>query len=38
MNREEMPPNVETLGSLERRVSMSVPAAEIEKQVDERLK
>jgi len=33
-----MPSNVETLGSLERRVSMSVPAAEIEKQVDERLK
>jgi trigger factor len=30
--------NVETLGSLERRVSMSVPAADIEKQVDERLK
>src|SRR3954468_17076152 len=38
MNREEMPSNVETLGNLERRVSMSVPAAEIEKQVDERLK
>ena len=33
-----MPSNVETLGNLERRVSMSVPAAEIEKQVDERLK
>lgn len=33
-----MPSNVETLGSLERRVSMSVPTAEIEKQVDERLK
>ncbi|OAI52199.1 trigger factor [Betaproteobacteria bacterium SCGC AG-212-J23] len=31
-------PNVEQLGSLERRVSMSVPTAEIEKQVDERLK
>jgi len=30
--------NVENLGTLERRVSMSVPAAEIEKQVDERLK
>jgi trigger factor len=30
--------NVETLGTLERRVSMSVPAADIEKQVDERLK
>src|SRR5882762_11058104 len=38
MNREEMPSNVETLGNLERRVSMSVPTAEIEKQVDERLK
>jgi trigger factor len=33
-----MPSNVETLGNLERRVSMSVPTAEIEKQVDERLK
>ena len=33
-----MPANVETLGNLERRVSMSVPTAEIEKQVDERLK
>jgi len=33
-----MPVNVETLGNLERRVSMSVPTAEIEKQVDERLK
>jgi trigger factor len=33
-----MSSNVETLGSLERRVSMSVPTAEIEKQVDERLK
>ena len=30
--------NVETLGTLERRVSMSVPAADIEKQVGERLK
>jgi trigger factor len=30
--------NVETLGTLERRVSMSVPVADIEKQVDERLK
>jgi len=30
--------NVETLGALERRVSMSVPLAEIERQVDERLK
>jgi len=30
--------NVETLGTLERRVSMSVPTADIEKQVDERLK
>src|SRR6266852_6664346 len=38
MNREEMPSNFETLGNLERRVSMSVPTAEIEKQVDERLK
>ena len=33
-----MSANVETLGNLERRVSMSVPTAEIEKQVDERLK
>jgi len=30
--------NVETLGALERRVSMSVPPADIERQVDERLK
>ncbi|MGH8732725.1 MAG: trigger factor, partial [Burkholderiales bacterium] len=30
--------NVENLGTLERRVSMSVPAADVEKQVDERLK
>src|SRR3954462_15547379 len=30
--------NVETLGTLERRVSMTVPAKEIERQVDERLK
>jgi trigger factor len=30
--------NVETLGTLERRVSMSVPADDIERQVDERLK
>jgi trigger factor len=30
--------NVETLGTLERRVSMTLPAAEIERQVDERLK
>ncbi len=30
--------NVETLGTLERRVSMSVPVAEIEKQVGDRLK
>ena len=30
--------NVENLGTLERRVSMSVPVADIEKQVDERLK
>src|SRR5258706_9800275 len=33
-----MSSNVETLGNLERRVSMSVPTAEIAKQVDERLK
>jgi trigger factor len=33
-----MPSSVETLGNLERRVSMSVPTADIEKQVDERLK
>ena len=31
-------PNVETLGTLERRVSMNVPAADIERKVDERLK
>src|SRR3989337_3020433 len=30
--------NVETLGTLERRVSMNVAAEEIERQVDERLK
>src|SRR5438067_9353436 len=30
--------NVETLGALERRVSMSLPAQEIEREVDERLK
>ena len=30
--------NVENLGTLERRVSMSLPADDIEKQVDERLK
>ena len=30
--------NVETLGALERRVSMSVPLQDIERQVDERLK
>src|SRR5258706_7355018 len=30
--------NVETLEGLERRVSMTLPAADIEKQVDERLK
>jgi trigger factor len=30
--------NVETLGTLERRVSMSLPAAEIEREVDSRLK
>ena len=30
--------NVETLGTLERRVSMSLPARDIEQQVDERLK
>ncbi len=30
--------NVETLGTLERRVSMSVPADDVERQVDERLK
>jgi trigger factor len=33
-----MAANVETLGTLERRVSMSLPVNEIEKQVDERLK
>ena len=30
--------NVETLGALERRVSMTLPVSEIERQVDERLK
>ena len=33
-----MAANVETLGTLERRVSMSLPVTEIDKQVDERLK
>ncbi len=33
-----MAANVETLGTLERRVSMSLPVIEIDKQVDERLK
>src|SRR6267378_3009299 len=33
-----MAANVESLGALERRVSMSVPVEEIERQVDERLK
>src|SRR2546423_5438431 len=33
-----MPANVENLGTLERRVSMSVPVQDIEKQVDARLK
>jgi trigger factor len=33
-----MPANVENLGTLERRVSMSVPVSDIEKQVDARLK
>lgn len=33
-----MAANVETLGTLERRLSMSVPLAEIERRVDERLK
>ena len=33
-----MAANVESLGALERRVSMSLPAAEIERQVGERLK
>ena len=33
-----MPANVENLGTLERRVSMSVPVRDIEKQVDARLK
>src|SRR5688572_4464537 len=33
-----MPANVEQLGTLERRVSMSVPVQDIEKQVDARLK
>src|SRR6266571_474281 len=33
-----MSANVETLGTLERRVSMSLPVQDIERQVDERLK
>jgi trigger factor len=33
-----MAANVETLGTLERRVSMTVPVADIDRQVDERLK
>ena len=33
-----MAANLETLGSLERRLSMSVPMADVERQVDERLK
>ena len=33
-----MAANVENLGTLERRLSMSVPVDEIERQVDERLK
>src|SRR3954467_15268441 len=33
-----MAANVETLGTLERRVSMSLPVNEIDRQVDERLK
>src|SRR5688500_19289985 len=33
-----MPPNVENLGTLERRVSMSVPLQDIERQVDAKLK
>src|SRR5213592_820862 len=33
-----MAANVESLGALERRVSMSVPVEEIDRQVDERLK
>src|SRR4051812_8835113 len=36
--RGRMAANVETLGTLERRVSMSLPLSEIDKQVDERLK
>src|SRR2546428_10109025 len=36
--RGRMAANVETLGALERRVSMSLPVNEIDKQVDERLK
>src|SRR5688572_25237806 len=33
-----MPPNVENLGTLERRVSMSVPLQDIERQVEAKLK
>jgi len=33
-----MPVNVETLGALERRLSMSVPVKEVDRQVDDRLK
>jgi trigger factor len=33
-----MPVNVETLGALERRLSMSVPVQDVDRQVDDRLK
>src|SRR3954463_3444557 len=35
---QQLMANVETLGALERRVSMSLPAQQIEREVDERLK
>src|SRR5687767_9198471 len=36
--RKRMPDNVETLGALERRVSVKLPVDDIDRQVDERLK
>src|SRR5687768_1068308 len=37
-DRKRMADNVETLGALERRVSMKLPVEDIDRQVDERLK
>src|SRR5256885_10561152 len=38
ITKERMAANVETLGALERRVSMSVPLKDIDQQVEQRLK